>query len=180
MSLALNVEAGARRGAGRMGSALAAAMCATLSMSAWTGWLEAQAIGADPRRWWLPLASVIACLACYLSWRGRTGAGPRPGRRRLPGSPRETGAALRLVVAPDGAAGIATAPGAVPVPAEVVGAWRLGDVLFVRLRPAGARRDCRLLLTRADVAPEQWHGLRRWQVWLRRSLNAHRTNTRSA
>ena len=181
MSLALNVVASPRR-AGRLAQALAVAMCATLLMSAWTGWQEAQAAGVEPRRWWLPLACVIACLACCLPRRGRAGAGEGP-QRSLRGFFRNQPArdrALRLFVAPDGAAQVVPTVDAAPIAAEVVGAWRLGSVVYLRLRPAGARRDCHFLLSRADLAPDQWHGLRRWQVWLRRSLNAHRTNARSA
>ncbi len=165
MSLALNVDAGARRGASRLARALVAAMCAMLLMSAWSGWQVGEGEAADPRRWWLPLACALACLACSLPWLRRAATRERT---------------LRLLVAPDGAARLSGASAFAPVAAEVVGAWRLGRVLYLRLRPAGARRDCRLLLLQSDVTPAEWQGLRRWQVWLRRSLYAHRINARSA
>ncbi len=165
MSLGLNVDAGARRGARRAVLALAASMCAMLLLSAWNGWQVAEGEATDPRRWWLPLVCAAACLACCLDWLRTEAARDRT---------------LRLIVAPDGAARLGSGPGRVPVAAEVVGAWRLGRILYLRLRPAGAQHDCRLLFLQGDVPPAQWHGLRRWQVWLRRSLNAHRINARSA
>jgi hypothetical protein len=158
MSLGLNVDAGTRRGARRAVLALAATMCAMLLLSAWNGWQVAEGEAADSRRWRLPLVCAVACLACCLDWL-------RTGTKR--------DRTLRLIVAPDGAARLVDGSGTTPVAAEVVGAWRLGRVLCLRLRPAGAQRDCRLLFLQGDVAPAQWHGLRRWQVWLRRSLNAH-------
>lgn len=165
MSLALNVEGGARRGARRMAIVLAALMCATLLMSAWTGWQAADGAPGDARRWWLPLACALGCAA----WCGFV-------LRRL--SDRER--SLRLRIAPDGAVQLAGAAGQPPLATAVVAAWRLGGCLYLRLRPADGRRDHRLLLCRGDVAPAQWHGLRRWQVWLQRSVTVNRIDARSA
>ncbi len=165
MSLGLNVAAGARHGARRAVLALAASMCAMLLLSAWEGWQVAEGEAADPRRWWLPLVCAAACLACCLDWL-RTGS--------------KRDRTLRLVVAPDGAARLVDDAGEAPAAVEVVATWRLGRLLYLRLHPVGAGRDHRLLFLQGEIAPAQWQGLRRWQVWLRRSLNAHRINARSA
>ena len=94
-------------------------------------------------RAWLGLACAAGCIAWCVLLRRRHAA-------RRP---------LRLRVAADGSV-------------TIVGAWHLGGLACLRLRPACTivgSGDCLLLLTRGGLGHARWHALRRWLVWQRRS-----------
>lgn len=119
---------------------------------------------------WLCLACALACgLWCGVAC------------RRLARRP-----ALRLQILPDGSMAVAAGAQRDLLPAKVAGAWRLGGLMCLRLRPTEEpmppsekamvawRRtvgsdDCLLLLTTQSLDGASWHALRRWLVWHRRS-----------
>ncbi len=86
-----------------------------------------------------------------------------------------------LSIASDGTTRLLDPLTAELIVADVVLAWALGNWIFLRVtavskvvctqsgRDAGQSADCGWLLSRRDVSETDWHGLRRWLVWYRRS-----------
>ena len=151
MSLAFGIDVAGKDVTGRACTLIGLALSAALAMAALEQ-LRDEEIGA---RAWLGFACAAACLAGCVRSRRRHAA-------RRP---------LRLRVAADGSLRLLAGEGD-ELPAAFAGAWQLGGLACLRLRPGDARLgsgDCLLLLTRGTVAPARWHALRRWLVWQRRS-----------
>lgn len=178
MSLAVKVDAGGTAGAQRITLAVGGLMTAALVMAAWEPWQE----GLAARHWLLPLIAAVACAAACLVQVRR--------RRRRP---------VSLRIGPDGRLKLLVAGSAEAVDVEVVMTWGLGRLIYLRVRPmikvdsdapakdgresdaatgmdpcssgacAFCAGDCRFLLVRRYFSETDWHGLRRWLVWYRRS-----------
>jgi hypothetical protein len=164
MSLALIADVGAKEG-NRVVALVGSSMAGALLLAAIEGFLDGAA-GSG----WLPLGCSLACAGLCL----------RACLRRRP--------AVRLQVMPDGMLRLhsATRDGEVR-DAVFVRGWSLGRTIFLQLRPVsgvdpaalGGNRpqsvsafgsgDCRLLLESRSFDGAQWHALRRWLVWHRRS-----------
>ena len=172
MSLAMIIDAGAKDGSVRLVRTVGALMAGALGMAAWDQWQD----GLAARHWLLPLGAALACIAwcLILSCQARSNR------------------SLSLRIAPDGGLRLMhSAAGAEAVEAEVgvVMAWGLGRLVYLHLRanikvdPASpatngqqsasvvGSEDCRLLLARRSFSESDWHGLRRWLVWYRRSVH---------
>ena len=186
MTLALTVDPGSATAANRLTVAAGGLMVAVLLLAAWEQWQE----GASWRQCLLSLSAAFACAGwcCMLVWRelGSDRSGRHGGRsRRNRGRPR-----WLLQIAPDGRLRLADPATDVAVDAAVMMAWSLGNLIYLRVGPiskvvadqtaadagqsaasacAGHADDSRWLLAKRDLSPADWHGLRRWLVWYRRS-----------
>ena len=170
MSLAMIVDTRALGTPNQLGTVVGALMTGGLGMAAWEQWHDGLAAG----HWLLPLGAALACAAWGL-------LESRRARRNR---------SLCLRIAADGGLRLAQPPEEASVEAVVVAAWMLGSLVYLRVRattkvdpaaptadgrqsePVFGRRDCRLLMTRREFSESDWHGLRRWLVWHRRSARA--------
>ena len=175
MSLAVTVAGCSRVAADRATVAVASLMTGALWLAAWEQWQE----GFAARHWLLPLVAGLACAV----WCGAS-------LRRSRGS-----RGWSLEVAPDGRILVRDPIAGESVEAAVTMAWCLGRLIYLQARPmikvafaapaADGRQsdpgaaavgfprppaaDCRFLLARRYPGDPDWHGLRRWLVWYRRS-----------
>jgi hypothetical protein len=156
MSLALRVDVARHDITTRFTAAVGLLMAGLLALAA----REQSFAAAGGGRGWLTLGCAVACAAwCLILCRRGIG------RRRL-----------LLRVTADGILRLLERDSGETTDAAVVSAWRLGGLICLRLRPDDPQRpaafgsgDCLLLLARRSLSQSQWHGLRRWLVWYRRS-----------
>jgi hypothetical protein len=169
MTLALLVDVDKGRGGeSRLTAAVGAVMTAVLLLAAAERFREGPAAQA-----WLPLACALVCAFWgFHAWR-------RSARRP----------AVRLQVLQEGGWRLSSLDGGECREAVLVKGWSLGRLIALHLRPtnpvepAPARAgpelrfrsgsaDCRFLLSRRSFDEAQWHALRRYLVWQRRSRSS--------